>query len=140
MQRREGPAPGRNRCQREPPHGIRRGAARRGGIGHVHRLHDRRRDAFHGRRIGQQRAPFAAVDQPADRALEVQVDGVEPLLFDDPGRLGHQARVGPANLPDARRLGPVGVEQPQGPAIAGRHVGRIHAFRANERRPVPLHL
>ena len=54
-----------------------------------------------GRRVGQQGPALAAGQQPADGALEVQIDQVEAQFLDHAGGGGQRAGVGAAELSGA---------------------------------------
>ncbi len=79
-------------------------------------------DGHDAGRIGQQGAALAPVHQPADGTLEVQIDQVETLFLDHTGGLGHDSRVGAADLAGTRFfLRGVG-QQTQSTPVAPGHV------------------
>ena len=92
-----------------------------------------------GRRIGEQGPALAPGQQPADRALEVQIDDVEAEFFDHPRGGGQRVGVGAAELPGARGFGRRGVQPPHRPAFPPRHVRRVRPFADHQARPALLH-
>lgn len=107
--------------------------------GNRHSADHRGDDPFNRQWIGQERTPFIPVQEPLDRAFEIEIDDVEAALLDDAGRLSQDGRVGPADLPSARRLCGKRVEQLHRPPVAAGNVCRVDPLGADQRRPELLH-
>ncbi len=104
-----------------------------------HGTNDRGDEDGHTRRIGQQGPALTSIQQAANRALEIEIDEVEPLFLDDAGRGGEDGGVRSTDLAGTRRFLRRRYQKAQRPAIAPGHVSGVDAFGADEAGAVLLH-
>ena len=104
-----------------------------------HSRHDRSHDPANRRRVRKQRTAFAAIDQPANRTLEVQIDEAETAFLDHAGRLGHHCWIRAADLPGARPLFGCVLQQAQGAPVPPRDIDSVDALGTNEAGAKLLH-